>query len=70
MIGVDWFEELGHNAIYIHVYENDQNCTLWACHDLQEIEDLIQSGFFTWENNDELINYLRSLDIIKPEVLT
>ena len=65
MIKVDWFEDMGHNSIYVHVFENDQNNTIWSCHDYNEISDMITDGFMKWEDDESIIAYLRELGIIK-----
>jgi hypothetical protein len=69
---VDWHEELGHNSMYIHVYQENPNNTIYENHDVKDIINLIESGFFSWENNDQLIWYLKNCGVIanqKYEVL-
>ena len=63
-VKIDFHEELGHGLIYIHVDNAETQKSIFSLDTEESIRDLIESGFFDWDNEDQLITYLKSVGII------
>lgn len=63
LIDIDWWQERDRHSVV--VYENDdREVTLFEVWD-DEVPELIEDGFFKWEDDDSVIDYMEELGLIK-----